>query len=67
MKYYAIKMGREYWSNRLGFGSMKSATVFTQAERDYYTLPYPQDKCKWVELNEQKHHRIIERSLKEDI
>lgn len=63
MNFYVIQMGDEFWSNRTGFGCIETATVFTEAERMYYSLPYPQDKCKWVLLNNKKHRKIIEKSL----
>lgn len=66
MAFYVIKMGRLYWSNRLGFTNLKSATVFTDAERCYYTLPYPQDRCKWIALDDYRHRKIIKNRLERD-
>lgn len=65
MNFYVIKQGNTYWSNRTGFGSFETATVFTQAERDYYTLPYPQPECSWELLDSKKHRKLIEKSLEQ--
>lgn len=45
----------QFWSNDNGWGSLESATVFTQAERHTLQLPGPHDGSRWATVVEAMH------------
>jgi len=39
-----------FWNNEYGFGSLSTATVFTEDEARRFDLPFADDQPEWVEL-----------------
>ena len=44
------ELGSSFWNNRDGFGRLRDATVFTEAEAAAFDVPIADDEPEWLAM-----------------